>query len=83
VALAKAAVPFDSQSDEPLSGTMELAQMCARNEVATELWGMANEYKAKAAELGSAPEIGAACRHHLGQAISRSGYRVHALFAND
>jgi hypothetical protein len=45
---------------------VELAQMCAHNarsaateEVARELWQMAEEYQAKAATLGSTPEIGA------------------------
>ena len=44
---------------------VELAQLCARNahsaasdDVAHTLWGMAKEYQAKAAEVGSAPNIG-------------------------
>jgi hypothetical protein len=44
---------------------VELAKMCARNawtttsnEVAEELWRMAKEYQAQAAELGDFPEIG-------------------------
>ena len=44
---------------------VELARMCARNaritttrEVADELWRMAKEYQAQAAEMGDFPEIG-------------------------
>ena len=44
---------------------VELARMCARNarittnrDVADELWRMAKEYQAKAAEMGDYPEIG-------------------------
>ena len=44
---------------------VELARMCARDaritttrEVADELWRMAKEYQAQAAELGDFPEIG-------------------------
>jgi hypothetical protein len=44
---------------------VELARMCARNaritttrEVADELWRMAKEYQAQAAEMGYSPEIG-------------------------
>ena len=45
---------------------VELARMCARNarittsrDVADELWRMAKEYQAQAAEMGDFPEIGA------------------------
>jgi hypothetical protein len=44
---------------------VELARMCARNarimtsrDVADELWRMAKEYQAQAAEMGDFPEIG-------------------------
>ena len=44
---------------------VDLTQLCARNawtttssEVADELWRMAKEYQAQAAELGDFPEIG-------------------------
>jgi hypothetical protein len=44
---------------------VELAGLCSHNsriatsrEVATELWRMAREYQAQAAELGAFPEIG-------------------------
>jgi hypothetical protein len=49
---------------------VELAILCARNarmttsrEVAEELWRMAKEYQAEAAQLGDAPEIDE-CSHH-------------------
>jgi len=47
------------------SEAFELATMCARNarlstsrQVARELWKMAQEYQAKAAELGRMPDLG-------------------------
>jgi hypothetical protein len=56
-----AGLPFMNRYDELL----ELAHTCARNarsatskEGATELWSMASEYRAKAAELGEPPNIG-------------------------
>ena len=47
------------------SELVQLAHLCARNargagtdEVAATLWDMAEEYRAKAAELGTEPDIG-------------------------
>ena len=62
------AIRFPEPSEEPAMLTyddlVELARLCARNSriatsrVADELWRMAREYQAQAANLGSAPELG-------------------------
>jgi hypothetical protein len=63
------AIRFPEPSEEPAMLTyddlVELARLCARNsriatsrDVADELWRMAREYQAQAANLGSAPELG-------------------------
>ena len=66
----------ENQDESPLMTTdnfhgidrlVELARMCARNarittsrDVADELWRMAKEYQAQAAEMGDFPEIASA-----------------------
>ena len=65
----RSAIRFPELSKEPAMLTyddlVELARLCARNsriatsrDVADELWRMAREYQAQAANLGSAPELG-------------------------